>query len=97
MIVPNALNLKLPGKKSTVTTSKQPPNRINIANSGTYRFNGNKISLSGLDKKIRDLSRGSKDVTVTITPSKSTPNQSVVAVMDMAYRYKVIAALTDPK
>lgn len=97
LIVPNALNLQLPGKKSTTPPSqKERPTSIGINAKGTYTLNGNKTSFKNVDKKIRAL-KSSKNAIVVIAPSKKTPNQYVVKVMDSAFRHGVIAKLTDPR
>jgi len=97
MIVPNALNLKLPGKGPLKTPSKnERPDIVKIAPKGTYYYNGAKISKSNLDSKIKDLSKKSNPSFI-IAPDRKTPNQFVVAVMDMAFRYKVAGVLTDVK
>jgi len=97
MVIPNALNLRLPGKSSGAPPSKEQPTRVVIEKSGTYTLNGNKISRSGLEKRVRELKKGNKKLSVIITPDDKAPNQYVVAVMDIAYRYGVTAILTDPK
>ena len=97
MVIPNALNLKLPGKSSGAPPSKEQPAKIVIESSGAYLLNGSKISLSGLEKRVRELKKGRKSLSVVITPDDKAPNQFVVAVMDIAYRYGVTAILTDPK
>lgn len=98
MIVPNALNLKLPGKSNYVPPApKEKPNIVKIAPKGTYYYNGGKVTRSDLDKKIRDLRKTSKKPSFVIAPDKNTPNEYVVAVMDMAYRYGVAGILTDVK
>jgi len=97
MIVPNALNLKLPGKGPISTPSKNSkPDIVKIAPKGTYYFNGAKISKSKLDDKIKALGKKTNP-SFLIAPNQKTPNQFVVAVMDMAYRYKVAAVLSDVK
>lgn len=97
MVIPNALNLKLPGKATNTPPSKETPTKIEINSKGAYSLNGNKISLSGLEKQVRDLKRANKKLSVVIIPDEQVPNQHVVAVMDIAYRYNVGAILTDPK
>lgn len=98
MIVPNALNLKLPGKSNYVPPApKEKPNIVKIAPKGTYYYNGAKVTKSSLDTKIRDLRKTSKKPSFVISPDKNTPNEFVVAVMDMAYRYGVAGILTDVK
>ena len=97
MVIPNALNLKLPGKKSSSPPSKSQPTKVVIDKSGTYYLNGSKVTLSTLDKKVRELKKGNSKLAIVITPDDKVPNQHVVAVMDIAYRYQVGAILTDPK
>ena len=97
MVIPNALNLKLPGNSKNTSPSKETPTKITIARAGTYFLNGNKISKSGLEKRIRELKKANNKLSVVITPDDNCPNEHVVAVMDMAYRYQVGAILTDPK
>ena len=98
MIVPNALNLKLPGKSNYVPPApKEKPNIVKIAPKGTYYYNGAKVSKGDLEKKIRDLKKNSSKPSFVIAPDKSTPNQYVIAVMDIAYRYGVAGILTDVK
>jgi biopolymer transport protein ExbD len=97
MVIPNALNLRLPGKSNNTQTSKQTPTKITIDRNGTYQLNGSQISKSGLEKRIRELKRADKKLSVVIIPDENAGNQYVVAVMDIAYRYGVGAILTDPK
>ncbi len=98
MIVPNALNLKLPGKSNYVPPApKEKPDVVKIAPKGTYYLNGAKITKSNLDKEIRALKKKGKNASFVIAPDKKTPNQYVIAVMDMAYRYGVAGVLTDVK
>ena len=98
MIVPNALNLKLPGKSNyTPPAPKEKPNIVKIAPKGTYYYNGVVVSKSSLETKIRDLKKNSSKPSFVISPDKKTPNQYVIAVMDIAYRYGVAGILTDVK
>lgn len=97
MVIPNALNLKLPGKSSTSKPSTEKPTKITVERSGTYYLNGRKVSKSGLEKEIRDLKRANSKLSVVITPDDQVPQEYVVAIMDIAYRYQVGAILTDPK
>ena len=98
MIVPNALNLKLPGKSNYVPPApKEKPDVVKIAPKGTYYYNGAKVTRSSLDTKIRELKKRSNKASFVIAPDKNTPNEYVIAVMDMAYRYGVAGVLTDVK
>jgi biopolymer transport protein ExbD len=97
LVVPNALNLQLPGKKSSTTApSKTSPTQITIDRKGKYRVNGSSSSFKNIDKKIKGL-KSNKKAIVVLTPSKTTPNQYVVKVLDSAYRHGVKIKLTDPR
>lgn len=98
MVVPNALNLQLPGKKSARPTSKSTPVAIKIERDGRITFNGTRKSLGNLEKEIRALKRTKKgDALVTISPHAKASNVDLVAVLDMVYRYEVKAILSDPR
>lgn len=100
LVTPNALNLQLPGKnKSTeVDNSPSDPQVINIERSGTYYYNGTKLSLSAVEKRVRALkkSKGKKAV-VTISPHSKAKNDKVVPILDIAYRYGIQTILTEPR
>jgi len=98
LIIPNALNLKLPGRnQSTTPPPNTKPNMVTIESKGTYYLNGNKVSLSSLRSGILDIKKGKTKMSLIITPDDKVPNEYVVAVMDICYRYGVEAVLTDPK
>lgn len=100
LVTPNALNLQLPGKnKSPQTdTSVSDPQVINIERSGTYYYNGTKMSLSAVEKKIRALKKAKgKDAVVTISPHAKAKNDKVVPILDIAYRYSIKTVLTEPR
>jgi biopolymer transport protein ExbD len=97
LIIPNALNLKLPGKANSSPPSKSQPAIVTIERNGTYFYNGEKVSLSGIDSRVRTLKKGNKKASIVITPDPNAANEKVVAVLDMAFRYGLNAILTDPK
>ena len=97
MIVPNALNLKLPGKSKNNTELKAPPTNIQIKRDGTYWIRGQKVSLKKIETAVRELGRRGRPVSMTITPDPNAPNQYVVAVMDIAWRYHVETIIADVK
>ena len=100
LVTPNALNLKLPGKNKTAQTidSDNIPQTINIERSGTYYYNGTKMSLSAVEKKVRALKRSKgKDALVTISPHANAKNDKVVPILDIAYRYGIKTILTEPR
>jgi len=100
LVTPNALNLQLPGKnKSTQTdTSTDAPQVINIEKSGTYYYNGTKMSLSAVEKRVRALKKSKgKNAVVTISPHAKAKNTKVVPILDIAYRYGIKTVLTEPR
>lgn len=93
LVVPNALNLKLPGKKKTVKVTSKPPT-VSIKSNGTYYFSGSRVSLSQLESKVRSEKKRKKDkATIKIAPHPKANTEHVVAVMDMAFRYNITAVL----
>ena len=96
LVVPNALNLKLPGKKKSSTELKAPPANLTIKRDGSYWMAGSKVSINRIEKAVKKLGAKGRPVSMTITPDPRVPNQYVVAIMDIAYRYKVETILVDP-
>ena len=93
MVVPNALNLKLPGKKSSVKINTPPPT-IDIRSDGTYRLNGAKASRAQLAKAVKaEKNKNGAKATIRIKPSPEAGNQYVVYVMDLAYRFNIQAVM----
>ena len=96
MVIPNALNLKLPGKSRQKPFVSNTPTNVSVAKGGTYYINGRKVSLSSLDKALKKLSKTSSKVSITITPNPDTAYEKVVAILDIAFRYGVETVLLDP-
>ncbi len=97
MVVPNALNLKLPGKTKSSTELKAPPTNISIKRDGSYWIRGERVSINRIEKAIRELGKKGRPVSMTLSPDPRVPNQYVVSIMDIAFRYGVETILTDPK
>ena len=98
LIVPNALNLKLPGKSRTpVNIVSTTPATITVQRSGKYLINGSPVSLTRLDKAVATMKQKGQKVSIVISPARRVPNEYVVAVMDIAYRYGIEAILTEPR
>lgn len=97
LVVPNALNLKLPGKRKSSTELKAPPANVSIRRDGTYWIGREKVSLVRIEKAVIELGKRGRPVSMTLSPDPNVPNQYVVAVMDIAYRYGVETILTDPR
>lgn len=97
-IMPNALNLQLPGRKSKSPPSKAQNKVVGVTESGTYTMNGAPVSMAGIESTIRTLKQ--KDGTqaaFVISPDADADNESVVAILDLAYRMEIRAVLSDPK
>lgn len=94
LVVPNALNLKLPGKSSK-TKIYSKPNMVKIERNGKFFLDDKRINLSNLEKAISRLrkQKGNKNFSITISPDPKVAGQHVVAVMDIAYRYGVTAVM----
>ncbi len=96
MVVPNALNLKLPGKRKSNTELKAPPSNVVIKRNGTYWMSGKRVTLNRIEKAVRALGAKGRPVSLILTPDPNVPNQYVVAIMDIAFRYHVETILQDP-
>ena len=99
MVVPNALNLKLPGKSQTQITAQSKPFNVEVNQKGYYFVNGKRISITSIENsliKVKERRMG-KPVSITISPDGRVPNEYVVAIMDVAYRLGIDAIMTDPK
>ena len=89
----------MPGQ-SKKNISDQPvvkPSTVTIKRNGSYLLNGSPAKKSTIEKKIRDEKKRSKKVSVVVVPNDDAPNESVVAILDMAYRYQINAVMTKPK
>lgn len=93
MIIPNALNLKLPsasGESQSITR----PNTVEVRTNGNYFYNGRSINADALAEVIKGLARSGK--TLSIAPNPNVDNQYVVRIMDMAFKHKVPTILAEP-
>lgn len=98
IVTPNALDLLLPGKKTSPPPPKAKNKVVNIDDAGTYSLNGVPISLDGIQRQMESLKRVDKEkAAIVVTPSAKASNVPVIAVLDLAYRMEVRAVLTDPK
>ena len=97
-VIPNALNLRLPGKSNSQKELETKPYVVTISGEGMYFVNQKRVSLetleSGLEKhKARNKSR---TISIIISPDSDVPAEKVVAVMDIAYRLEIDAIMTKP-
>ncbi len=97
MVTPNALNLKLPGKSSTSVLTSQPLEII-IKSNGQYYVKGRRVTISVLNRFLRNISRNKKikNKNIIITPHPNAPLKYVAAVMDIALKYRISAILATP-
>jgi len=98
IIVPNALNLQLPGKKSTSPPSKSESKIVAIDANGSYTLNGTPVSMTGIESTVRSLkARDGNNAAIVVSPAAKAHNESVVAILDLAYKMEIRAVLLDPK
>ncbi|HMT51896.1 MAG: biopolymer transporter ExbD [Saprospiraceae bacterium] len=98
IVTPNALDLQLPGKKTSPPPPKSKNKVVAIDESGAYTLNGAPISLDGVERQMEALKRidGTK-AAIAIAPSGKASNETVVAVLDLAYKMQVRAVLVEPR
>ncbi len=90
LVAPNALNLKLPGSSRTKVTSSSKIDDVRISRSGNFFLNGSSVSLESLESRLSSMANAKRgQLSITISPAKGTPVESVVAVMDIAMRYDI--------
>ncbi|MBK9734207.1 MAG: biopolymer transporter ExbD [Saprospiraceae bacterium] len=98
VVSPNALDLQLPGKKTSPPPPKSKNKIVMVDVAGNYTLNGDPISLEGIEKQILALKRvdGIKAAFV-VSPSGKSNNEAVVALLNLAYVHEVKAVLTAPQ
>ena len=69
LVVPNALNLKLPGKRKSSTELKAPPTNVSISRDGTYWIKGSKVSISRIEKAVKKLGAVGRPCLLYTSPS----------------------------
>ena len=97
LVAPNALNLKLPSSSRSSASAPSRVDDVRVSRSGDYFFNNKRRSLSDLERDLSRLSRRSGKPAITISPAPGTPTEYVVAVMDLAMRYKISGVLSTEK
>lgn len=95
MVVPNALNLKIPGKNyPTSVKVNTPPPVVGVRADGTLTLNGTRISKRNLVEAVRkEKKKNRSKATIVIKPNKKASNEHVVYVMDLAYRFQIQAVM----
>lgn len=97
LIVPNALNLKLPGESKSTSTVSKRPDEVRISSNGTYYFNGSKVSHSALASALREVRKNKGPKTgIIVTPDRRAGNQHVVTALDLIRITRLTAILNEP-
>ncbi len=97
IVIPNALNLRLPSSSHSASSASQV-STVRILSNGSIRYNNRSVNIEGLNQRFSRLaaSRGEK-ATVKISPDGDAPTQYVIMVMDAARKNKVNAILDTPE
>ncbi len=93
LVAPNALNLKLPSSSKTRQPSTERIDDVRISRSGNYYLNNRQASLESLEAEMERLARRNRNPAITISPDPGTPTEYVVAIMDIAMRYRINGVL----
>jgi len=97
IVTPNALNLQLPGRKTSPPPPKAKNKVVAISTDGAYTLNGSPVSIAGIEREMASLKRiDGTSAAIVVSPSAKAGNDKVVAVLDLAYRMEVRAVLTEP-
>ncbi len=97
LIVPNALNLKLPGESKTTSTINKRPDEVRINKSGTFYLNGRKISYSELSSSLVNIrKKKGTDAGIIVSPDRRVANQHVVSILDLIRKKRLSAILNEP-
>ncbi len=97
-VMPNALNLRLPGRATTTSHTPSKPTRVDVSRSGKYYLDGKQMSFATLESSMRSYrrARGEK-ASIVLAANPEAKSEKVVAVMDLAYRYKIKTNLVEGK
>jgi biopolymer transport protein ExbD len=96
LVAPNALNLKLPGRRDSQSIpSTQRLDDVRISSSGQLFFNNKRIDAGTLETELGQRAEGAgrREYTITISPDRGAPVEAVVTVMDIAMRYHINGVL----
>jgi len=99
MVIPNALNLSLPGRSNKKAVSQTKPFEIVISKDGKYFVNNKRIGAVRLESALTKIKRKRKGgkVSIVISPNGNVAYESVVVVMDIAQRLRIDAIMAKPK
>lgn len=94
LVAPNALNLKLPGKSSAPSATREDLPDIAVDKDGNFFLSGRRLDPQSLEREMASLQRRKgKGFSILLSPDKKAPVEQVVVVMDLALRYDANAIL----
>ena len=97
VVVPNALNMKIPGGKGSATVDSEP-SQVLVRGRNTIQFDNKTFDISSknteekravkkkLEQAVRNFKRkngSKKNLNVTLSPSKNATTEAVAMVMDV--------------
>lgn len=89
LVAPNSLNLKLPGKNTKPTTSKEKIDDVSIDKRGRFYLNGKQYDVAQLERTLASNARKKRDYTITMSPESGTPTEYVAKLMDISLTYNI--------
>ncbi len=95
LVTPNALNLQLPGKRASTSTSTAKTNTVRIDRAGIFYYNDARINISALSRELKGLKDRDKNASIIIRTSPRASVDHVVSVMDLAWRYQLTAVVDE--
>ena len=92
VVAPNALNLKLPGRRDTpAAPSSERLDEVRIDDAGALFFNSRRITPEELEAQLQP--RAGRNYSMLISPDAQAPVEGVVTVMDLAMRLDINGVL----
>jgi len=95
LVVPNSLNLKLPGKTQKPPAVPERPLSVKIDRNGNFSIEGNSVTVPAMTRDLAKFARekSANRRNITIMPDPKTPHEKVAVVMDIAMKYQINAIL----
>ena len=95
LVTPNALKLQLPGKNTPAVATSKKPNIVKVERNGTFYYNSNRMSASGIKKSLTTLKKRNPKATVVIQSSSKTSTDYVVTIMDIVAQLQLAAVMDE--
>ena len=100
IVSPEAIFLKLPGKKVITESLQKETLRLQILNNGDYILDGRSSTISEIKSIIGSKVKGiddAKNLTLTIETAENAPVDNVVEIFDVALTYHINPVLAVEK